>query len=231
MKEQYLNFHQHLENETTESRDYLLSAPVVSDVFDRRFSMYTYIAFLNQAYHHVRHTVPLLMLAGGRLSKSQRWLEGAIGEYIREEAGHEEWILNDIEACGFSRSSFAEGAAPFDSEILAAYLYDTVQRCNPVGIFGMVQVLEGTSASLAPEVARIVQDELDLPDSATTYLTSHGELDQEHLRHFRSIMKQVNDHRDQADIVRVANSVYRLYGNVYRAIPVEAEVLASQVAA
>jgi len=224
-------FYEKLIKETEEDQQYLLSAPIINDVFEGRFSLETYIAFLNQAYHHVRHTVPLLMLAGGRLSGEQRWLESAIAGYIQEEAGHEQWILDDLEVCGCDRDTFASGEAPFHSAVLVSCLYDTVQRRNPVGIFGMVQVLEGTSASLAPAVADIIQTALALPDSAMTYLRSHGELDQEHIQHFERVMNKVEDPEDQDDIIRVARMIYRLYGDVYRAIPVEAEKLTRQAAA
>jgi len=226
-----LKFYNQLEQETAAARDFFLSAPIIGEVFEGKFNLDTYIAFLNQAYHHVKHTVPLLMLAGGRLQERQLWLQGPIGEYIREESGHEAWILDDIEVCGYSRQTFADGEAPFDSDVLVSFLYDTVQRRNPVGIFGMVLVLEGTSASLAPEVARIVQKQLSLPDSAMTYLTSHGVLDQDHIQHFENIMNRLVDANDQAEVIRVANSVYRLYGNVYRAIAAEAESIRARSAA
>ena len=48
----------------------------------------------------VRHTVPLLMACGARLPERLEWLREAIAEYIEEEIGHQEWILNDIRACG-----------------------------------------------------------------------------------------------------------------------------------
>ena len=60
----------------------------------------SYLAFLGQAYHHVKHTVPLLMACGGRLPEKLNWLRTAVAEYIAEEIGHEEWILNDINASG-----------------------------------------------------------------------------------------------------------------------------------
>ena len=39
---------------------------------------------------------------GRRRTTSERlsWLQPAICEYIEEEAGHEQWILNDLKACG-----------------------------------------------------------------------------------------------------------------------------------
>ncbi len=40
------------------------------------------------------------MACGSRLPEAHGWLRTAIAEYIAEEAGHEEWILNDIAASG-----------------------------------------------------------------------------------------------------------------------------------
>ena len=59
-----------------------------------------------------------------------------------------------------------------------------------------------------------------------SYLTTHGELDQNHIQHFERVMNRVVDPRDQAAIVHVANRVYRLYGDVYRGIPDEAQTMA-----
>ena len=59
-----------------------------------------YVAFLTQAYHHVRHTVPLLMAVGARLPERQPWLQKEILHYLEEEQGHDQWILDDIEAAG-----------------------------------------------------------------------------------------------------------------------------------
>ncbi|MCB1645201.1 MAG: iron-containing redox enzyme family protein [Pseudomonadales bacterium] len=214
-----MQFYDQLLQETESSKQYFLSAPIIQDVLEGRFTLETYISFLNQAFHHVRHTIPLLMTAGGRLTDEQDWLRKTISEYISEEIGHEQWILDDIEACGYDRAAYALGPAPFDSEIMVAFLYDYVTRKNPVGIFGMVLVLEGTSAGLAPVVAQIVQEKLKLPDSAMTYLTTHGELDQDHIHFFENAMNKITDPQDQAAIIHVANCMYRLYGNVYRSIP------------
>ena len=226
-----MQFFDQLQIETMDAKAYLLGSPIIHQVLQGDFTLQTYIAFLNQAYHHVKHTVPLLMLAGARLGDDRRELQRAVCDYITEEAGHEQWILDDIASCGYSRQHYAEGSAPFRSELMIAYLYDYVQRKNPVGIFGMVQVLEGTSATLAPEVASIVQKRLELPDSALSYLTTHGELDQEHIGYFEGVMNTVTDLADQRAIIQVANATYYLYGDVYREITAEAEILMERDAA
>lgn len=223
-------FYEQLLQETEDNRNYLLQAPIIEQVMNREFAMETYIAFLNQAFHHVKHTIPLLMSTGAKLSDDQEWLRGVIAEYIKEEIGHEQWILNDIESCGYSRNDYENGSAPFTSEIMIAYLYDYIARKNPVGLLGMILVLEGTSSSLAPLVAKIVKEELSLPDQAITYLVTHGELDQDHILYFEKAVNQISDLQDRKAIIEVANVVYRLYGDVYRSLPAAARLLEQRAA-
>ena len=74
-----------LQAETQKERDYLLAAPIISRVFKGEVSLSEYASFLTQAYHHVKHTVPLLMAVGAKLSDKQEWLREAVAEYIEEE--------------------------------------------------------------------------------------------------------------------------------------------------
>ncbi|MFK7864306.1 MAG: TenA family transcriptional regulator [Pseudohongiellaceae bacterium] len=219
-------FYEQLLEQTEFDKQYFLSAPIIGDVLMGNFDLNTYIAFLNQAFHHVKHTVSLLSSAQENLRDDQHWMSNTLSEYMAEEQGHEEWILDDIQACGFDRMSFANGPAPSSTQAMISYLYDYISVHNAFGVFGMVLVLEGTSSSLASEVAKIVQKELSLPDTAMTYLTTHGELDQDHISYFEQAMNRVTNLDDQAAIIEVANRMYRLYGDVYRDIPNEALLIA-----
>ncbi|MGD9954198.1 MAG: TenA family transcriptional regulator, partial [Burkholderiales bacterium] len=178
-----------------------------------------YLAFLGEAYHHVKHTVPLLMACGSRLPASQGWLRDAIGHYIAEETGHEEWILSDIAASGGDAGTVRAGQPAPATELMVAYAYDTIARRNPVGFFGMVHVLEGTSQAIASRAAQVIQSRLGLAPEAFTYLTSHGSLDQEHVRFFAGLMDRIDARADQDAIVHVARMMYRLYGDVFRGLP------------
>jgi long-chain acyl-CoA synthetase len=94
-----------LAQQTAPARADLFAIPVIADALAGRITRAQYLAFLTEAYHHVKHTVPLLMACGSRVPESKGWLRTAIVEYIAEEAGHEEWILNDIAAAILSASS------------------------------------------------------------------------------------------------------------------------------
>ena len=158
-------------------------------------------------------------LSQAALPAHHAWLKPALDEYVEEEKGHEEWILDDIRACGGDAEAVRHGRPGHAAEVMVAYAYDTIQRGNPLGFFGMVHVLEGTSVSLALMAADRIQQGLNLPDAAFSYLRSHGTLDQEHTAHFALLMDEITDPKDQADIVHSAKAFFRLYGDVFRGLP------------
>ena len=141
--------------------------------------------FLREAYHHVRHTVPLLRACKAALPARRAWLARAAGRVHRGGAGprrvdprrHPRLRRRCARPC-------ATAAPGHATEVMVAYAYDTIARRNPLGFFGMVHVLEGTSVSLALLAADQIQKPLGLPDAAFSYLRSHGTLDQEHVAHF-----------------------------------------------
>jgi hypothetical protein len=103
---------------------------------------------------------------------------------------------------------------------MIAYAYDMITRINPVGFFGMVLVLEGTSIALATNAAEKLQKNLNLPDTAFSYLSSHGSLDIEHMGFYEKLMNQITDEDDQIIIIHAAQMFYKLYGDIFRSISV-----------
>lgn len=214
-------FFEHLQAETQSAREAFLSIEQLGRGARGDISLETYTAFLVQAYHHVKHTVPLLMACGSRIPMEKEWLRGALADYIEEEICHQEWILKDIRACGGDPENHRYGKPNPETELMVAYVYDTINRGNPVGFFGMVLVLEGTSIQLATSAAQAIQCSLDLPDTAFSYLRTHGALDIEHMKFYESLMNRLDDKNDQEAVIHVANMMYRLYGDVFRSLPLD----------
>lgn len=213
-----MTFFEKLISETEAEKNYLLSAPIIKRCFEGEIALDDYVAFLGQAFHHVKHTVPLLMNLGAKLPHSQEWLRDAVAEYIEEELGHQEWILNDIAACGFDKEAVRNSMPLFETELMVSYAYDTINRIEPVAFFGMVHVLEGTSVAIADLAAATIKDKLSLPNNAFSYLRSHGSLDQEHVKFFETLMNRIDDEKQQAAIIHAAKRFYVLYGNIFRAL-------------
>lgn len=224
-----MNFCVELRAATARDRQRLLAAPIITDCLAGRVSRNSYRAFLTEAYHHVKHTVPLLMACGARLPDRLEFLRQGVVEYIAEEYGHEQWILRDLQEAGFDAPAW-ERPLP-ETELMVSYAYDTVQRNNPVGLFGMVLVLEGTSAAIATRAAEIIAARLGLPRSALTYLLSHGSLDQKHVSHYDRLVDRIDEPHDRAAVVHAAQMFYRLYGDVFRALPRADGVATSRSAA
>ena len=223
-----MSFFETLSQASASQRQQLLSAPIIAKALAGNISLQEYVAFLTEAYHHVKHTVPLLMAVGARFPESYEWLRVAVAEYIEEEIGHQEWIVNDIAACGFDKEAVRSGRPALATELMVSYAYDTVQRVNPLGFFGMVHVLEGTSISIADQAADKIRQALGLPKKAFSYLYSHGALDQDHVKFFEGLMDRITDARDQQQIIHCAQVFYTLYGNIFRSLDENpAQVLAA----
>ncbi len=214
-----MSFFQTLERATADERTALYGVRQLVDGVQGRITRDTYLAYLAQAYHHVSHTVPLLTAARNGMDARHAVFREALDEYIAEETGHEQWILNDIaRAGGDAEAVRTNGPAPA-TEMMVAYAYDYIARINPMGMFGMVFVLEGTSIALATAGAGAVAKALGLGPECFSYLSSHGALDQEHMGFFAKLMDQVEDPDDQAAIIHVARRMFGLFADMFRAIP------------
>jgi hypothetical protein len=214
-----MSFFQTLQDATREERETLFNLPIIHQALLGQVTLESYRAFLSQAYYHVRHTVPLMMACGARLPTHLEWLRAGVCDYIADEYGHEQWVLDDLRACGADADAVRDGQPGTPIELMVAFLYDLIARGNPVGLFGMVNVLEGTSIALATHAADSIRQGLELPATAFSYLSSHGSLDVGHMETYRKLMDRVDDPHDQAAVIHASKVVYRLYTEMFRDLP------------
>jgi pyrroloquinoline quinone (PQQ) biosynthesis protein C len=205
--------------ETLPGQQRLASVPQIEDGLTGRISKATYIAYLTEAYHHVKHTVPLMQAAKARLDGRHARFRQALDEYIAEETGHEEWVLNDIRHCGGDAEAVRHSAPRPATQAMVDYVYRYIEHLNPMGFFGMVLVLEGTSTRLATQGASAVAEILGLGPECFSSLTYHGAIDQAHLVFFQKLMDDVDDPDDQTAIIEVAREVFELFAGVFASIP------------
>jgi pyrroloquinoline quinone (PQQ) biosynthesis protein C len=210
-----MKLYDQLVTETSAEKKQLYSTPIIQSALAGTVSQQNYLAFLTQAYHHVKHTVPLIMACGSRLTSDQEWLRVAMAKYIEEELGHQEWILNDINAAGGDATRVRNGKPHMATELMVSYAYDIITRKNPVGFLGMIYVLESTSTELATGAADILRTSLGLPDDAFSYLYSHGSIDIEHIAFFEGITNKLTQQADRLALVNAARVFYYLYGQVF----------------
>jgi len=218
-----MSFYEQLIAETVESRDAFLSIPLVRSTIRNGASRKLYLDFLAEAFHHVKHTFPLLALAASR-TPDQRY-QDALVEYMEEERGHEKWILNDIRAVGGDADRVRDGQGGPACRIMVAYAYYAIEHISPYAFLGSVHVLEGMSVLLADQVADAMKASLGLEsDTGFTYLRTHGSLDTEHVAFFRTLVDGFSDRKTQRIIIDNAGIFYRLYGSIFHDLGARAEL-------
>jgi hypothetical protein len=129
---------QQLLEQTSLARQRFIELPLIQQALTQGVSKPLYLEFLGQAYHHVKHTVPLLELAAAACGSSDSRYQHALLEYVSEERGHEEWILEDVDALGGDAEAVRNGSPRFPCKIMVGHAYYLVDRVSPYGLLGMI---------------------------------------------------------------------------------------------
>ncbi|MDR2856984.1 MAG: AMP-binding protein [Novosphingobium sp.] len=213
-------FFTELEARTVRERLRFMSTPQLQAGLAGAITRDVYLAYLAQAWHHVRHTVPLMRAARAQLAGRPE-IVAALDDYIAEETGHEEWILADIAAAGGDAEAVRASEPAPTTLAMVDHAYDRIVNGNAMAFFGMVYVLESTSVALATHGASAIAKKLELPPEAFTYLNSHGSLDRDHMRFFADLMNGLSDRADRAAILTMAREMFGLFGGVFASIDLE----------
>jgi pyrroloquinoline quinone (PQQ) biosynthesis protein C len=218
-----MSFYDRLMNQTSNDREAFMAIPIVQHAIRNGASRELYIEFLTEAYHHVKHTFPLMALAASRTSDER--YQDALVEYMEEERGHEKWILDDIRTVGGDQDGVRVGTPRAACQIMVGYAYYAVEHISPYAFLGSVHVLEGISVLLADKLADAMKTSLGLPsDAGFTYLRTHGSLDTDHVAFFRELVDGFDDPATQSIIINNAKIFYRLYGAIFQDLGARAEL-------
>lgn len=140
--------------------------------------------YLCEVHAAIRATVPMLRRASScaqALAESDpvaARLADYFAEHADEEVGHDDWLLDDIEALGVPRGDVL-GRVP--SPAVAALVgpqYYWIENHHPIAHLGYLAVLERPGD---PEFYRELIRRTGLPADAFRTLIHHAELDGEHV--------------------------------------------------
>lgn len=209
-----MTFYDRLITETEMERISFTSIPLIRESLGSGASRELYLDFLTQAYHHVKHTFPLLAFAAARTADEA--YQDALVEYMKEERGHEKWILDDIDAMRGEPDAVREGKPGIACQVMVGHTYYAIEWVSPYAMLGSVHVLEGMSTLLADKAADAIQHSLaHRGKDGFSYLRSHGALDVEHVAFFKKLVNGIDDVRTQQIVIDASKVFYRLYGDIY----------------
>lgn len=204
---------------TDEARREFETDPVVLNAVANGMSVERYRRLLMELYHVVWHFNPVCAAAASRLSDEERAVRYFLYEHLHEESGHEEWVLNDLEAVGVARQTAQSTQASVFVATLCGYNYWCADRRHPCSALGMMYCLEVIASVYGGTFASAISESLLLQDDrGVSFIRSHAEMDAEHMIELRHALNTVVRKPAQDAIVESALVNFHHFTRMFQAI-------------
>lgn len=173
-----------------------------------------YRDYLVAYYGILRATIPLLQTARrqalARDGSASRTLASYLATHIEEEAGEDEWLLQDLEVLGVDRSTVLDHVPSPNVARLVGAQYYWVLHVDPVAVLGYLAALERDPPSL--EFIDDLVERTGHDRTAFRTLIAHAERDPEHAEELDDLLDRIELTDEQWLIVSLSamNSVHML---------------------
>jgi pyrroloquinoline quinone (PQQ) biosynthesis protein C len=200
-----LPFFADLVTRTDEARRAFETHPTVLDAVARGMSIERYRRLLLELYHVVWHFNPVCAAGASRVDDKHRAVRYFLYEHMHEESGHEQWVMNDLEAVGVApAATSAHEPSPF-TLALNGYNYWAAEHRHPCSVLGMLYALEVIASVYGGPFASAITESLLLEgERGVSFIGSHASLDAKHMAELRTVL---NTLADDAACNAVAESV------------------------
>ena len=169
-------------------------------------SVERYRALLLELYHVVWHFNPVCAAAASRMGtpalESLQPIRHFLYEHMQEESGHEQWVLNDLEAIGVATADARAHEPAIATLSLNGYNYWAADRRHPCSVLGMLYALEVVASVYGGPFAAAIRESLLLEgERGVSFIDSHATMDAKHMSELRQVLNQVKDTAAQAAVV------------------------------
>ena len=214
-----LAFFADLVTRTDEDRRAFETHPVVLDAVARGMSLERYRALLLELYHVVWHFNPVCAAAASRVPDTWQPIRHFLYEHMQEESGHENWVLNDLEAVGVMQSDARAHRPSVNTLALNGYNYWAADRRHPLSALGMLYTLEVIASVYGGPFADAIRESLLLEgERGVSFISSHATLDAEHMAELRLVLDQIRDEAAQAAIVESVQVNFHHFTRIVEAV-------------
>ena len=157
-------------------------------------SVERYRKLMLELYHVVWHFNPISAAAASRIGDDHRQVRYFLYSHVHEESGHEEWVMNDLEAVGVERAAALAHVPSIHTLALTGYNYWSVDRRNPCSVLGMMYTLEVIASVYGGPFASAIRESLLLEgDRGVSFISSHATMDAEHMADLRVVLNTITD--------------------------------------
>jgi pyrroloquinoline quinone (PQQ) biosynthesis protein C len=187
---------------TDEARRDFETNPMVLDAVAHGMSIERYRKLLLELYHVVWHFNPICAAAASRVPDAQRQVRYYLYEHMHEESGHEEWVMNDLEAVGVSHAQTLAHQPSVHTLALNGYNYWAADRRHPCSALGMMYALEVIASVYGGTFSSAIRDSLLLEgERGVSFISSHATMDAEHMATLRTALNTIDDEAAREAIV------------------------------
>jgi hypothetical protein len=159
------------------------------------------------AYHSSRHTSRLMEEAAQRFAASGRQsLADWAAQKAREEAGHDQLALLDIQSMGYEAEAVVQALIPSAATAVVDYLTQSVQALTPINCIGCSYTSERLGTFKGEKYIHSVEALLPPDTYATRWLRVHSSVGAE-VKHVEKIVEAVADMAYE-ECIRVARACY-----------------------
>jgi pyrroloquinoline quinone (PQQ) biosynthesis protein C len=218
-----LSFFADLVTRTDEDRRAFENHPVLMDAVANGMTVERYRALLLELYHVVWHFNPVCGAAASRMGDPAhdklQPLRMFLYEHMQEEAGHETWVLNDLEAIGITPADARAHEAGVHTLTLNGYNYWAAERRHPASVLGMLYALEVIASVYGGPFASAIRESLLLDgERGVSFIASHATLDAQHMAELRQILNQVPDGAAREAVVQSVRVNFHHFTRIIEAV-------------
>ena len=204
---------------TDEARRSFETHPVVIDAVAHGLSVERYRTLLLELYHVVWHFNPVCAAAASRIDDGNRRVRLFLYEHMQEEAGHEEWVLADLDAIGVPPHQSTAYAPSAFTLALNGYNHWAADRRHPCSVLGMLYALEVIASVYGGPFAEALREALLLDgERGVSFIGSHAEMDATHLADLRVVINTVEEPAARAAIVESALVNFHHFTRIIEAV-------------
>lgn len=169
-----------------------------------------YAAWLGVSFDLVKATASLLAAA---LAEAARRQEVRLAQYfadqLREEIGHEQWVLEDYATIGGDPHDLVQRVPSPHAARLAGAQYYYLYHAQPLALLGHIAVLEWNAP--APGLANDLMRLTGFPRNAFRTLERHSDLDSDHGRMLDQVLADLALSDMQCQLLRTS-ALTTVYG-------------------
>jgi pyrroloquinoline quinone (PQQ) biosynthesis protein C len=197
-----LPFFVDLVTRTDEARREFENHPVVLDAVAHGMTLERYRKLLLELYHLVWHFNPVCAASASRVPDSLKQVRYFLYEHMHEESGHEQWVMNDLEAVGVAPATVLAHQPSLHTLALTGYNYWSADRRDPCSVLGMMYTLEVIASVYGGTFSDAIRGALLLEgERGVSFISSHAMMDAEHMAELRVVLNTIDDEAAREAII------------------------------